>query len=341
MSQPQSKPPIFGNSPVVFLAVAAGIAALAYAKFAGLKSSGSNMTYAAPAVAGAAAAALILPLVLGVAAYWIGVRSTKAARATACAAALLMSGFGVYQVIGGPASASAGTREFAAAREQQAEAVRSGDTEKLAAAGERTAKAIESSAKDANAQERKVAMAVSKFARELNELAVGQNMAFDAFNRAGGMSIAGIKTVEDLEARVVLLDAARVRSEKFGAAFDGARKELGNRLVAAEASERIMHEVLTGFEAGAAARGKQRELNESNAEFCKLAGAMFAALKTHWGKWSATEKGIDFSAEFPESEAAAYVEAEKVVAEIAVEQNRIMDELAAMIAGRAQAATKP
>lgn len=342
MSQPQTKPPIFGNSPVVFLALAAGIAVSAFAQFASLKASGSSMTYVAPAMAGAAAAALIVPLVLGWIAYHVGVRSTKAAGATACVAAMVMAVVGVLRVVQEPARRSESTRQFAEARKQQAEAVRSGDTEKLAASGERTAKAIEASAKDASLKEREVAIAMSKFARELNELAVAQNKGFDAFNRAGGIDPTNIKTQEELNARIALLETARSHVEKYAAAFDGARKELGNRLAASGASERIMHEVLTGFEAASAARDKQRELNVSNVEFCDLARAMFASLKTHWGKWSATEQGLAFSEEFPKSEAEAFVNAQKLVAEIAVEQDRVTEELAALISGKRQAgAEKP
>lgn len=147
------RPPVFGNSAAVFafLLLAVGLGVAAHLITGSQRVAANPQTQSAYAIGdlvGTVFGAIMFPLLLGWIAYWLGFRSTKAARITACTVALLICLGSVGRMMTSRnkarlANQSALTQELDAARKEQAQAIRSGDTGKIADASDRSLAAIE------------------------------------------------------------------------------------------------------------------------------------------------------------------------------------------------------
>ena len=347
MADPQGRRPIFGNSAVVFVFVFAAIAVAAYAQFAVLKAkagpgSSININYAIPAMAGAAVAALVVPLFLGWIGYLLGARSTKVARATACAVAVLVAGvhgMKIHRETTAHRSNVVLDKELVVVKKEQAEAIRSGDTDRLAVSGERTVKALEDSVKGGTNEDQRAMAIIANFSRELNEMAILQNKAFEKFGSMGGLSLESIKTTKELDARIAQLALIQDHVKKSQNALGACEKELERRLTAGGVRESIISEVMRGFKSASEIRAKQTELNVSNAEYCTAAKTMLGVLKTQWGKWKFDESGIVYDRRFPEAAAESLSAANDRVIEISLEQDKMTSELLKLLSKGTKQAT--
>jgi hypothetical protein len=343
MSERQAKSPVFGNSLVLASVLALAMAAAGYSqRFVSGSSAGSadvQSAYRIGAFVGGIAGALLFPLLAGWIAYWIGARSTRAARITACVIAVL-SIFGSAATIlkgsSNPRTAAqhaASMAELAAARAQQVEALRSGDTSALAAAGERTANAVAKMGEGDSTDLKAATATMATLARELNALSIKQNEAFATMGSLGGIAPESMKSLDDIEARIKQIDVAlddTTRCRDYLAAFE---EKIQSGLQGAGVSPETMASVLKGYRKNGKMRAKQLELGASNIESCGTMRAILSILKTHFEHWEVDDEGsLMFADSVPDADIEQYNKAQSALDEQIKTQESLITEIADLLA---------
>lgn len=347
---PQSKPakpPVFGNSMAVFacvlLAVGLGVAAnLIIGTQRQARSPELASAYSMGAMIGVVIGAILFPLLLGWIAYWLGLRSTKAARITACVVAVFMSVGHVSRIVVERQRARVAsqqkdfTDELNAVRNEQARAIRSGDTDKIADASDRSIAVIEKMGED-TPELKAVATTMASLGRELNGLAIAQNEAFEKFGTLGGVDPGTIKSEADIDARLAQLQTTLEAAITYQKEFDGFEAKAKDALLAAKVSPKMMTSVMNGIRSNAKVRAKQAKLNASNVECCGTMKSMLTMLKKHWGEWEMQGDEVAFEEKVPDADIEAYNQAAVRLDEQIAEQDTLTSDIADSLAERAAA----
>ncbi|XVJ58699.1 MAG: hypothetical protein HEQ23_04565 [Tepidisphaera sp.] len=341
-----AKPPVFGNSMAVLacllLAVGLGVAAnLIIGTQRQARSPELASAYSMGAMIGVVIGAILFPLLLGWIAYWLGLRSTKAARITACVVAVFVSMGHVSRVVverqrARVASQKDFTDELNAARNEQARAIRSGDTDKIADASDRSLAVIEKMGED-TPELKAVATTMASLGRELNGLAIAQNEAFEKLGTLGGVDPATITSEADIEARLAQLQTTLDAAITYQKEFDGFETKAKDALRAASVSPQMVSSVMNGFRSNAKVRAKQAKLNASNVECCGTMKSMLTMLKKHWGEWEMQGDEVAFEEKVPDADIEAYNQAAVRLDEQIAEQDTLTSDIADSLAERAAA----
>jgi hypothetical protein len=305
-------------------------------------SPGVQSAYDAGALMGTVLAAILFPLLLGYIAYWLGFRSTLAARITACVVALLFSLGSVGRMVAGRMNERRSgqdaqlMQELNAARNEQARAIRSGDTDKIADASDRSIAVIEKMGED-TPELKAVATTMASLGRELNGLAIAQNEAFEKFGALGGVDPGTIKSEADIEARLAQLQTTLDAAITYQKEFDGFEAKAKDALLATKVSPKMMTSVMNGIRSNAKVRAKQAKLNASNVECCGTMKSMLTMLKKHWGDWEMQGDEIAFEEKVPDADIEAYNQAAVRLDEQIAEQDTLTSDIADSLAERAAA----